>query len=298
MARCRTPFSEVEYHDEGPASGTPVVLVHGFPDVPGTWDDVVAALPADVRVIRPYLRGVGGSTVTDPRARSGQVAALATDVLGLVEALDLTGIILVGHDWGARTAHALAVLAPERVAGLVTLSTAYGPSSLLSARDGFAEARAAWYRYWWCTEAGAAAFRRDPAAFVRFAWEDWSPTYDLPADALDRILRAVDTDRFADDVIHYYRHGAGEAEGAAVYAGAQAVLDAWPPIRVPATFLIGSADGCETPALARANAPLFPAGRELVELDGVGHFVPREAPAAVADAIGRHLAATRSGAGS
>jgi pimeloyl-ACP methyl ester carboxylesterase len=289
MPQRSTRFSDIELLDEGPASGTPVVLVHGFPDVPATWDAVVAALPAGVRAIRPTLRGVGGSRVTDPRARSGQVAALATDVLDLLDGLDLPQVVLVGHDWGARAAHALAVLAPERVRGLVTMSTAYGPSSLLSGRDALAEARAAWYRYWLCTAVGEAGFRRDPAAFVRWAWEDWSPSYALPAGALDRILAAVDTDGFADHVVHYYRHGAGEAPGADVYAEAQEILDRWPAIGAPATFLIGTADGCETPALARANAHLFPAGRELVELDGVGHFIPREAPQAVVDAIARHL---------
>jgi pimeloyl-ACP methyl ester carboxylesterase len=289
MPQHRTRFSDIDLLDEGPASGTPVVLVHGFPDVPGTWDEVVAALPAGVRVIRPTLRGVGGSRVTDPRARSGQVAALATDLLDLITGLDLDGVVLVGHDWGARAAHAVAALAPERVRGLVTMATAYGPSSLLSGHDALAEAKAAWYRYWLCTAVGEAGFRRDPAAFVRWAWEDWSPSYALLDGALDRILAAVDTDDFADHVVHYYRHGAGEAAGADVYAETQELLDRWPAIAVPATFLIGTADGCETPALARANASLFTAGRELVELDGVGHFVPRESPQAVADAIARHL---------
>jgi pimeloyl-ACP methyl ester carboxylesterase len=117
----------------------------------------------------------------------------------------------------------------------------------------------------------------------------WSPGLELPASELDRILAAVDTDDFADNVVHYYRHGAGEAPGAPIYRRTQAVLDGWPTIGVPTTFLIGTADGCETLALARGNADYFTAGRDLVELDGVGHFVQREEPRAVADAIVRLL---------
>ncbi|PPH15593.1 MULTISPECIES: alpha/beta fold hydrolase [unclassified Rathayibacter] len=74
-----------------------------------------------------------------------------------------------------------------------------------------------------------------------------------------------------------------------MYRAAQEALDAWPRLDAPTTFLLGTADGCETPALARANGRYFSAGRELIELDGVGHFVQREAPGAVATAILRHL---------
>jgi pimeloyl-ACP methyl ester carboxylesterase len=286
---CTTRFTEIEYLDDGPVDGTPVVLVHGFPDVPATWDDVVSRLPAGLRVIRPFLRGVGGSRVVDPEARSGQVAALATDLIDLLAALKLESVVLVGHDWGARTAHAVAALAPEKISGLVTISTAYGSSSLLSAGDALDEAAAAWYRYWLCTAAGDSAFRRDPEGLIRWAWEKWSPALELAPGKLQEVLRATSNADFADHVVHYYRHGAGQAAGSPVYRETQAVLDAWPTISAPTTFLIGTADGCETLPLARANARYFSAGRQLIELDGVGHFIPRERPQAVADAIGRYI---------
>ena len=289
MPIIRTEHVELEYLDDGPAAGRVVVLAHGFPDEPSTWDDVMALLPDDVRVIRPYLRGVGGSRVTDSAAASGQVAALATDLLELIEALDLQIAVLVGHDWGARAAHAVAALAPGRLEGLVTLSTAYGPGSDLTANEALDDAAVAWYRYWLCTAAGAAAFRANPGALVDWAWRNWSPGLKLSTESSEIIRGAVDTRQFAQTVVHYYRHGAGEAAGSPVYAQAQSILDDWPTITVPATFLIGTADGCETPALARANGSRFSAGRDLIELEGVGHFIPREDPAAVARAIRRHL---------
>ncbi|PPI18415.1 alpha/beta hydrolase [Rathayibacter sp. AY1D2] len=284
-----TRFTDVHYLDEGPADGTPLVLVHGFPDVPATWDGVLELVPPGLPVVRPFLRGVGRTRVVDPGARSGQVAALATDLLDLLEALDLGPVVLVGHDWGARSAHAVAALAPERVGALVTLATAYGPSSELSGGEVLDDAAAAWYRYWLCTAAGAEAFRGDPAQLVRWAWREWSPPGSLPSEALEEVLAATATSGFADTVVDYYRHGAGEAPGRAVYRAAQEALDAWPRLDAPTTFLLGTADGCETPALARANGRYFSAGRELIELDGVGHFVQREAPGAVAAAILRHL---------
>jgi len=294
MPMIRTAYTELHYVDDGPAGGQPVVLAHGFPDEPSTWDDVVALLPEGVRVIRPYLRGVGQSRVTNPAAMSAQVAALATDLLDLMGALGLGPAVLVGHDWGARAAHAAAAIAPHALTGLVTMSTAYGPGTdLLTATEVLDDAAVAWYRYWLCTAAGARAFRDDPTALVRWAWRNWSPGLRLPQSAMDIILDAVNTPQFADNVVHYYRHGTGEAPGSLVYAETQAMLDKWPTITVPTTFLIGTADGCETLPLARGNASRFSAGRDLIELDNVGHFVSREAPSAVAEAIRLHLDGSR-----
>ncbi|MFG6475878.1 alpha/beta fold hydrolase [Microbacterium sp. P06] len=289
MPIIRTAHTELEYFDDGPADGRPVVMAHGFPDEPSTWDDVVDLLPEGVRVIRPYLRGVGNSRVTDPAAMSAQVAALATDLVDLMSALELGPAVLVGHDWGARAAHGAAVVAPQTLTGLVTLSTAYGAGADLTATEALDDAAVAWYRYWLCTATGAEAFRRDPAALVRWAWRHWSPELQLSEREMAVILDAVDTEQFADNVVHYYRHGTGEAPGSAVYAETQATLDEWPAITVPTTFLIGTADGCETLPLARRNASLFSAGRDLIELEGIGHFIPREAPTFVAEAIRGYL---------
>ncbi len=282
---------QIDYRDEGPSDGPVVVLLHGYPDIPATWDAVIGMLPPGLRIIRPSLRGVGSSKTLDQRARSGQVAALASDVLELLHALDVRDVVLVGHDWGARAAHAAAALEPELFRGLVTLSTAYGDGRGLTAEQSLADASVAWYRYWLCTDRGAAAFRADPAALTRWAWRHWSPSVELTDSDLEAILTATDTEEFADDVVHYYRHGAGAADGAPVYAETQARLDAWPRIRVPATFLIGTADGCETLAPARANGHLFDGERTLIELDGVGHFIQREQPRAVVDAVVSHLRA-------
>ncbi|WIE53748.1 alpha/beta hydrolase [Curtobacterium sp. MCBD17_003] len=286
-----TPVADLEYHDDGPADGTPVLLLHGFPDTPATWDGVLALLPDDVRAIRPMLRGVGASRVRDDAAdaRSGQVAALAADVLDLADALRLDRFLLAGHDWGARAAHAVAVLAPERLTGLVTIATPYGDRGHLSAAERLDDAAVAWYRYWLCTEAGARAFRTDPTALVRWAWANWSPSLRLDPTEEQAMLGAFDTDEFAADVVHYYRHGAGEAPGSPRYASTQALLDTWPAITVPTTFLIGTADGCETLPAARGNEASFASGRDLVELPGVGHFVQREDPVAVAAAVRAHL---------
>ena len=89
--------------------------------------------------------------------------------------------------------------------------------------------------------------------------------------------------------MHYYRHGTGAAPGRPRYAAAQARLDQWPRIEVPVTFLYGLDDGCEIAAASRGNADMFAVAYDRTELPGAGHFLPRERPGAVAEAITRHL---------
>jgi pimeloyl-ACP methyl ester carboxylesterase len=79
-----TPVAEIYYLENGPADGTPMLLLHGFPDDPGGFDPVVTHLTdRGWRVIRPYLRGFGPTRVHQPAARNGQLAALGQDVLGI-----------------------------------------------------------------------------------------------------------------------------------------------------------------------------------------------------------------------
>jgi pimeloyl-ACP methyl ester carboxylesterase len=293
MPRVYTPNLDVSYLDSGPTDGPVVVLVHGFPDDATTWDGVVPLLPDGVRAIRPYLRGVGESRLLSPEgdAAGAQVAALAADILELADKLRLPPFLLVGHDWGARAAHAVAALAPERLTGLVTLSTAYGPLNQLSETERLSEAAKAWYRYWLCTATGAAAFRRRPEALIEYAWQEWSPAMTLTEAQRHSLLLNFRTAHYVNYVVHYYRHGAGEAEGAPRYAKAQAELDAWPDVLTPTAFLIGLDDGCEIVAASDGNDDHYGAVYDRIVLPGVGHFIQREQPAVVAEVITEMLTA-------
>jgi pimeloyl-ACP methyl ester carboxylesterase len=288
MPLIQTPVAEIEYLENGDPGGRPVVLLHGFPDVPATWDKVISVLPPGLRIVRPYLRGYGGSRVRPAswaEAGGAQVAALATDVLDLLDVLGLGQALLVGHDWGARAAYAAAVLAPERVTGLIAMATAYGPMRHLNAAERFTEAERAWYRYWLCTDTGAQTFALHPAAFIRRCWAEWSPAFYLPEDQTQAIIRAAWNEQFTETVVHYYRHGTGAAPGRPRYAEAQARLDEWPRIDAPVSFLYGVDDGCEIAAAGRGNAHMFTRAYDRSELPGAGHFLPRERPDAVAAAI-------------
>src|SRR5262249_62304962 len=120
--RERASVREIAYEESGPAEGTAVLLMHGFPYDPRTYDHVVPSLvDAGCRVIVPYLRGYGPTRfLASHTPRSGQQAALGNDLKELMDALALERAVLAGYDWGGRAACIVAALWPERALGLVS----------------------------------------------------------------------------------------------------------------------------------------------------------------------------------
>src|SRR5262245_41984412 len=112
----------VAYEEHGPAGGTPVILLHGFPYDVHAYDEVAPLLVAKgCRVILPYLRGYGPTRFLSANTpRSGQQAALGNDLLALMDALSIESAVLGGYDWGGRAACIVAALWPKRARGLVT----------------------------------------------------------------------------------------------------------------------------------------------------------------------------------
>lgn len=99
----------------GPKTGPPVLLLHGFPEYWYGWRKQIPALAqAGCRVIAPDQRGYN---LSDKPAgiRAYRVHELVNDVVGLIDALEYEKINLVGHNWGAVVAWALAIWRPERL---------------------------------------------------------------------------------------------------------------------------------------------------------------------------------------
>jgi pimeloyl-ACP methyl ester carboxylesterase len=123
LKRARTSVLDIAYEESGAVDGTPIFLVHGFPDDVRTWDGVAVPLAAQgYRVIVPYLRGYGPTRFLAPSTmRSGQQGAIGSDLKELMDALGIARAFLAGYDWGGRAACIVAALWPERVRGLVSI---------------------------------------------------------------------------------------------------------------------------------------------------------------------------------
>jgi dienelactone hydrolase len=114
----------VGYAEAGPANGTAVILLHGWPYDIHSYVDVAPILAsAGYRVIVPYLRGYGTTTfLSSTTPRSGQQGLSALDVIALMNALKIKQAIFGGFDWGSREVAIIAALWPERCKGLVAVS--------------------------------------------------------------------------------------------------------------------------------------------------------------------------------
>ena len=114
----------VGYAEVGRPAGVPVVLLHGWPYDIHSFVDVAPLLSsAGFRVLIPYLRGYGTTRfLSGETRRNGQQAAVALDVVALMDSLKIEKAILAGFDWGARTANIVAALWPERCKAMVSVS--------------------------------------------------------------------------------------------------------------------------------------------------------------------------------
>ena len=292
----RTPTLEIGYEEHGPAAGPPVILLHGFPDDVRAWDWVAAPLAADgCRVLVPYLRGYGPTRFLDPATpRMAQQAAIGQDLLDFMDALGLHRVSLAGYDWGGRAACIAAILAPPRVRALVTIGgynvqNTIAPSRPVSAE----EERAYWYQWYFNTERGRAGLEANRRDICRLLWREWSPGWRFDEATFERTAVAFDNPDFVPVVVHSYRHRHRNAPGDPPFDAIERRLAERPRIEVPTVILHGGDDAVDRPRRSESHLRLFPEGTERRVVPDAGHFMPREQPGAVVDALRSLLARTR-----
>jgi pimeloyl-ACP methyl ester carboxylesterase len=281
-----TPHLEIAYEERNPNARDVVVLVHGFPDDVRTWDALLDRPGlAGKRAIVPSLRGFGATRFRDTAApRRAPAHVLARDIVDLLDTLGIARCTLIGHDWGARAAYGVAVIAPDRVERLVALSVGYG-ASLPVAPMSYAQIHAYWYQWYFATPRGEATLRDDRVTFCHHLWKTWSPTWTFADAEYDRTAAAFENDDFVEVVLHSYRHRWGFAEPGPGMREDEAALAALPRIAVPTLVMHGDADGATLPEATADRAHLFGAMYRRIVLPGVGHFIQREAPGVLDAAI-------------
>jgi pimeloyl-ACP methyl ester carboxylesterase len=259
-------------------SGPSVVLLHGWP---GCWWDqhrVLERLEGEFQVVVPDLRGFGGSDRHDVDPRTFYSAdAQASSVLGLLDELGVERVIVSGYDVGSRVAQALAQRAPERVASLVVAP----PFPSFGHRPTSREAQGEfWYQHFHRLPLSESLLDGDldaVRAYLGHFWHHWAGDRDiLRPDQLDDLARVYARPGAFASSIAWYRAGAG--------ATSQPAVPESPPLTLPVIALCSTRD----PLFAvdwTDRLDLDFADVDLRVLDDVGHFVPLEAPDAVADAI-------------
>ncbi len=250
--------------DQGPADGEAVVLLHGFPQNASSFDAVVEKLHRqDLRTLVPTQRGYA-ATARPRRRRDYRTAETAADVLALLDAAGVARAHLVGHDWGAAPAWALAAWEPARVASLTVLSTPH-PVAMASSLVSSSQALKSWYmgvfQVPWLPELVVPATLRKTLA-----------DSGLPTEQVDRYCRAMADPAARTGALNWYR---GLPFSVRPTVGAS---------RVPTTYVWGRHDFALGRAAALATGMHVAATYRFLELDA-GHWLPETRPQEVADAV-------------
>ena len=278
----------VGYAEAGPADGTAVILLHGWPYDIHSYADVAPLLAArGYRVVVPYLRGYGTTRFrSDETFRNGQQSALAIDTIALMDALDIDRAILGGFDWGARTADIVAALWPERCGALVAVSGYLIGSQAAGRRPLPPEAELQWwYQYYFATERGRAGYDQYRRDFAELIWHTASPKWTFDEDTFARSAGALENPDHVQIVIHNYRWRLGLAQGEPQYDSLEERLAEGPLITVPTITLEGDANGAPHPDPSSYAARFTGSYAHRTVDGGVGHNLPQEAPQAFAQAV-------------
>lgn len=268
--------------DDHPGDGGVVVLLHGWPGDRHDYRAVVPLLAGHRRVIVPDLRGFGETTgPADAQAVEFGVDGQGASVIALIE--DVVGgpVVLGGYDVGSRTAQSIARARPDLVRGMVISPPVPGVGTRILGPD---PQREFWYQSFHRLELAERLLDGSPAAvreYLEHFWTHWSgPDYTPEPAQLDRLAAAYGRPGAFVTSINWYRSGSA----AVARALAEQVPEPADRIAAPTTLLWPEFD------------PLFPrawsdkvddwfAAAELRHVDGIGHFVPLEAPQTFAEAI-------------
>ena len=301
----RTAGAELEVWEAG--TGPAVVPLHGFPELAYSWRHQVPALAAaGFRVIAPNQRGYGQSS-RPCEIEAYDIDALASDVVGLLDALGVEQGVVIGHDWGAPVAWHTALRHPGRVRAVGSLSVPHSrrapgpPLSLMRAaaglehihyidyfqQEGLAEAefeadvRASLLGFMWSISGDAPPgerFKPIPSG-ARFIDSVTVPR-DLPAWLSDDDL-AVYADAFSASGfrggLNWYRNVDRNWRITSDLAGAV--------VTQPALFVTGSRDPARNPGAIERLTECVPDLRQFEVLPGCGHWTQQERPGEVTSLI-------------
>lgn len=278
----------VGYAEAGPARGHAVVLLHGWPYDIHSFVGVAPLLASrGCRVVVPFLRGYGTTRFRSAdTVRNGQPAAVAADLVALMDALALDKAILAGFDWGARTAAIVAALWPQRCTALVSVS-GYLIGSQAAGKVPLPPSAELqwWYQFYFATERGRAGYDKNRNEFAKLIWRQASPRWSFDDATFDRSAASLENPDHVDIVIHNYRWRLGLAEGEARYEDVERKLAHAPTIGVPTITLEGDANGAPHAEPGAYRSKFTGRYEHRLVGGGVGHNLPQEAPQAFAQAV-------------
>lgn len=264
------------YRAWGDPGGAPILLLHGFPDSPGTFDPLAELLVLEgFRPIAPWLRGYGP---TGGAVRG--LGQLGKDVIAAADALSPgEPIPVIGHDWGAAAGCIAATLAPDRISSFVMMGLPHPAHFLAKTFADPAQLRRSWYMWFFqLPELPEMALTGEDYDLIDTLWRDWSPGL-AKAPHRDEMVETFERGGLEGPVA-YYR---------AVFADtviddpADAAL--YGPVGTRTLAIMGEDDGCISAEYLQGQDHYWQTPPVSTVVPGCGHFLHLERPDVVADLV-------------
>jgi pimeloyl-ACP methyl ester carboxylesterase len=256
----------------GPASGPPVLLLHGFPQTRRMWRHQLRALAAaDFRAVAPDQRGYSAG------ARPLEVAAYASDLLtgdalALMDSCGARRFHLVGHDWGGQLAWLIAAENPDRVASLTVLSRPHPAAFARAMAEDHEQAKRSQHHKAFREAEAAARLRQDNFKMLRAGLEREG----VAPETLDAYFRTLGEPGALEAAMNWYR--ANDIASAAI-----------PPVSMPTLYIWGTADASVGRRAAELTEHFVSGPYRFVAIEGGGHFIVDQFPDRIAQLLIEHL---------
>ena len=257
---------------DGPEDGRPVLLLHGFPETSSCWAAVTPLLAE--AGLRTYAVDQLGYS---PGARPAEVEAYAVQNLAqvtadLMTAMDVPVADVVGHDWGANVGWALAAWHADRVRTLTAVSVPHPAAYTAAFRaDPEQKERSAYIHLFWQAGRAEEVLLADDARRLRRMLTGTEGETGVPAEAVDEYVARLSAPGALTAALNWYRAMSSDTR-----------VD---PVEVPTTYVWSDGDVAIGRTAAEACADHVTGDYRFVELPGVTHWVPEQAPEELATAI-------------
>ena len=261
-----------DVRDTGPVDGTPVVLLHGFPQDSRSWNAVSPLLHArGYRTIAPDQRGYSPGARPRPR-RAYRASELTEDIAQLIDVAGLGPVHLVGHDWGAAVAWGLAAQRPDLLRSLTALSVPH-PAAFVRALFTSSQVLKSWYMLFfqlpWLPERQISSGK---------AWEGALRSSGMSAQAAARDAELMRDRGAARAALNWYR---------AIIFSSPRALPA--KITVPTLYVWSDGDTAIGPKGAALTSRFVVGAYTYEVLEGVSHWIPEEVPEQLDALLARHF---------
>ena len=247
----------IELYYESIGSGKPLILISGLGYPLWQWHKMVPYLAEHFQVIAFDNRGVGQS---DKPSGPYTAQMLATDTVGLLDALDIEKAVIIGHSMGGFIAQAIALDFPERASKLILCSTNFGgpnhipisPKAMAVLSDLSSDPLT---RFTNGLKVSTAPGWADANPQIVQGWTEW------------RIANPMDIEGYQAQM----------AIGLGLISAESAFENRLPTINIPTLILFGEHDNVVPPTNAELLAQKI-AGSKVVIIPDAGHFFPIEVP--------------------